>query len=210
MIEAVIFDFDGTLVDTIGCIWEEYQRVIEVMGLRKISKREFTHHIGRAWEDILKTMWPGVDTKEFTKHYRLHVEKFKKFPGTDEMLMQLMKDHPLFIMTSRGEKTFYPGMKEACLNLDVFKATYHRDSLKFNKPDPRALLEVCKFQEIKPNEAVYIGDSIIDAQCALNAKLNFVAVLTGGAYPEDFRAIGVKDIIASVAELPPVIKNLSK
>jgi phosphoglycolate phosphatase len=206
MADAVVFDFDGTLVDTIGSIWGEYQRAIASMKLKPITHREFTRHIGRAWDDIIRTFWPGIDPKEFTRHYRMSAERVETIPGAQEALKELRGRHELALMTSRG-RTLYGHMKKAGLDAGVFKGVFDREMLRYNKPDPRALLQVCEELKFKPSRTIYVGDSVIDAQCANAAGTGFVAVLTGGAYVEDFRAEGVKDILKSVAELPALLKK---
>ena len=205
MLKAVIFDFDGTLVDTIDSIWAEYQRVISEMGLKKVSHRDFTRNVGRAWDEILGIFWPGLDPYEFTKHYRVQAETVKPIPGVDSALRRMSRDYALAIMTSRGEKTFMPHMRKAGIDSGLFRAIYNRNDLKYNKPDPRALAPVLKSLGIRPDEAVYVGDSIIDAECAQKAGAGFIAVLSGGAYEDDFKAMGVKDIIPSVASLPELL-----
>ena len=207
MPKAIIFDFDGTLVDTIGSIWAEYRRVILSMGLPAVSHREFTRNIGRAWDEIIERFWPGIDAKEFTRHYRVEAESVKAIPGVEAALESLSHDYVLAIMTSRGEKTFLPHMKKAGIDPKLFAAMFHRNDLKFNKPDPRALSPVFKALGLKPSDTIYVGDSIIDAECALKAGAGFVAVRTGGAYDEDFLALGVRDILDSVADLPGLLKK---
>jgi len=202
MAKALVFDFDGTLVDSIGSIWEEYQRVMEAMNLKRVTHREFTRHIGRAWADVITSLWPGVDPKEFTSHYRLEAEVVKPIDGADMALEKLAEKYVLAIMSARGGETLNPHLRRMGYNLELFKAVYHRNNLKYNKPDPRAILQVCKRLKVKPGDVIYIGDSIVDAECALKAGAGFIAVLSGGAYPEDFREMGVTDIIGSVAELP--------
>jgi len=176
------------------------------MKLKPITHREFTRHIGRAWDDIIRTFWPGIDPKEFTRHYRMSAERVETIPGAQEALKELHGRHELALMTSRG-RTLYGHMKKAGLDAGVFKGVFDREMLRYNKPDPRALLQVCEELKFKTSRTIYVGDSVIDAQCANAAGTGFVAVLTGGAYVEDFRAEGVKDILKSVAELPALLKK---
>jgi phosphoglycolate phosphatase len=206
-VRALVFDFDGTLADSIGSIWLEYQRTIAEMGLPEVSHREFTRQIGRPWNDILRSFWPGIDPEEFSRHYRFQAENICPFPGVPPAVRELSGDYTLAIMTSRGEKSFKPGLKRSGLDAGMFKAIFCRDGLAYNKPDPRALAPVFEALCMKPAETVYIGDSVIDAQCALAAGAGFVAVLSGGAYGDDFRELGVKRIIPSVAQLPSALKG---
>lgn len=207
MLKTLVFDFDGTLVDSVDSIWCEYQRVMEEMDLRRVSHREFTRVIGKTWEDILATLWPEMDPLEFTSRYKVNSECFKLVDGAGEALRELAKDYTLVIMTSRGEETLYKHLRGSGLDEGLFKAVYHKDNLGYNKPDPRALLQITEDLQLKPEETAYVGDSIVDGECALNAGMDFIAVLTGGSYPEDFQTMGADSIVDSVADLPAFLNE---
>jgi len=57
-------------------------------------------------------------------------------------------------------------------------------------------------------DVIYIGDSVIDAECAHKAGVSFVGVLSGGTLYEDFIKLGVKQVIDSVAKLPKLVKQI--
>jgi phosphoglycolate phosphatase-like HAD superfamily hydrolase len=206
MEKAIIFDFDGTLADTIPSIWAEYQRVMEVMGLPKITHRTFTQHVGRTWEDIIRTFWPGIDPQEFTRNYRIGSEEVKPFPGVHEAISVLRTRYRLSIMTARGG-TIGEWIARTSLDESAFESVWHKEMLRYNKPDPRALLQVCEGLRLEPVEAIYVGDSVIDARCALDAGLRFIGVLSGGGYIEDFKEAGVADVIPSVAQIPSLLER---
>jgi HAD superfamily hydrolase (TIGR01549 family) len=207
MQKAVIFDFDGTLVSSMDSVWTQYQRTIRVLGLRKITKGQFMRHVGRPWNEIIETFWPGQDPEEFTLNYRQDREVFRKFAGMDATLKLLSSKYSLYILTSRGEKTLLPGMKKARLDTSCFKGIYFRERLNYNKPDPRALIQVCEEVGIRPDESVYVGDAVVDANCAQEAKMRFIAVLSGGAKRGDFKRMGINEILADVTDLPKLLFN---
>jgi len=207
MAEALVFDFDGTLVDSITSIWAEYQRAVSAMGLPPITHRQFTREVGRAWDDIIRSFWPGLDPREFTRHYNQSAERMDAIPGVRDALDSLSGDYTLALMSSRGVRTLKPAMEKAGFGNSLFKRVWGRDDLRYNKPDPRALTQVCEGLGIRAGDAIYIGDSVIDARCALDAGCGFIAVLSGGGYPEDFRENGVEDIIASVADMPSLLQG---
>jgi len=69
---------------------------------------------------------------------------------------------------------------------------YHADNLKYLKPDARAFEQVLLDFNVKPDEAVYIGDSISDGICAKGAGLHFIALLESGLRTkEDFKSVSV-------------------
>ncbi len=205
MVDAVVFDFDGTLVDSVPSIWREYQRVMEVMNLKDVTHREFTKHVGRPWEQVLRSLWPDIDVLEFTKNYRSSDESLKPFKGVGKTFKYLSKKYKLAIMTSRGESSLVKNLKDPEINLKLFDGVFHRNNLRFHKPDPRAITQVCESLGVKPEDTIYVGDSIVDARCALDAGAGFIGVLSGGAWEEDMRGEGVKVVLESVVDLPNVL-----
>lgn len=210
MIKAIVFDFDGTLADSIDSVWQEYRRVARIMRLKQPKYREFTKHLGRTWEEILKKIWPDVSISEFMKHYRAKEEKALPIKGASETLEKLKKKYTLAIMTSRGRKTLSEHIKTVGLNPRLFRLIAHRESLENHKPDPRALLQVCAKLKLKPSEILYIGDAILDAECAFKAGVPFVGVLTGGASRSEFKKHGIEFILKSVNDMPLFLEGFSE
>jgi len=208
MICNLVFDFDGTLVDTVDCIWGEYENVMDKMGLAPITHRQFTQNIGKTWEDIITTFWPDIDASEFTSNYDVGAEIAKPFVGVDEALNRLSLDYELAIMTSRGSHSFLQHAKTCSVDLSMFVGVYHKDNLKYNKPDPRALHQVLDELGFDPEQTLYVGDSVVDAECAFDAGCGFVGVLSGGAYVEDFESAGVRHIIENVSKLPALLEDI--
>ncbi|MBD3387860.1 MAG: HAD-IA family hydrolase [Candidatus Altiarchaeales archaeon] len=202
MAELLVFDFDGTLVDSIGSVWAEFQNVMETMDLEKVTRAEFNRHVGRSWDDVIRSLWRGIDPAEFTRHYNIRAEKASLFEGEEEALKKLSKGHTLAIMTGRGRETLYNHIRAASLDLSLFKAVYHKNNLEYPKPDPRSLEQVCRELGFEPSDSVYVGDSIVDAECSSKAGVGFIGVLSGGTSREEFSEWGVTDTIRDVTELP--------
>ncbi len=209
MIRAVVFDFDGTLVDSTESIFREYQRVVEIMGLREISYGEFRRELGKPWDKVLETLWPGVDVGEFSIVYRQEKEETELLAHVPEALRELGRRFRLALLTSRGEKTLYRILGESGISKETFEVILHKDSLHAHKPDPEALHHLLRLMRLKPGEAVYVGDSVVDAACAKAAGVAFVGVLTGGATREEFEGLCVSHVISSMEELPALIASLA-
>jgi phosphoglycolate phosphatase-like HAD superfamily hydrolase len=105
MLKCILFDFDGTLVNTMDSIWEEYQHAIGTMKLKPISRQAFSRNMGKPWDEVIRSCWPEVPPQEFTSHYRFQMEKADRIPGVDQALNQLSKKYTLSILTSRGKNT---------------------------------------------------------------------------------------------------------
>lgn len=207
MAGALIFDFDGTLVDTMPSIWAEYERVMVKLGLPEVSHREFTKQMGKPWNTILETLWPDRDPAEFNRVYWQDAEDIKPIEGAAQALTELKESHRLVIMSSRGPGSLRTYLKRAGIDERLFQAIYDREGIRHNKPDPRALEQVMKELSLDPEDTIFVGDGVVDAECAKEAGVRFVAVLSGGAYEEDFRDLGVSQVAGSVAELPSLLKE---
>jgi HAD superfamily hydrolase (TIGR01662 family) len=205
MIKAVVFDFDGTLVDSTESIFQEYRRVVKIMRLREISYEEFRRELGKPWDRVLETLWPGVDVKKFSEVYRQEKEKTGLLSHVREALGELRRRYRLAVLTSRGEKSLYRILKESGIEGDTFEVVLHKDVSPAHKPDPEALRHLMRVMKLKPKEVVYVGDAIVDAECAKAAGVAFVGVLTGGATREELKKLRVKHIISSMKELPPLV-----
>ena len=195
MIKAVVFDFDGTLIDSTESIWKEYKNVANKMGLKGISYKEFKAQLGKPWDKVLKTLWPNVDVSEFSKIYRQDKEDTKLIAHVPETLDTLSKTYRLALLTSRGGKTLSKIIKSCGITEDRFEVIIHKDTLTSHKPDPKALKHLLNIMKLKPDEVVYVGDSIVDAEFAKASNVLFVGVLTGGATKKEFESLGVKHII---------------
>ena len=137
-----------------------------------------------------------------------NIENLLRFAATIQSYLYLLN------YESRGG-VFNHGPYEVSDELLIFREFIHlnkntyktevKNNIKYNKPDPRALLQVCDELDYIIEDTVYVGDSIVDGECARNAGLGFIAVLSGGAYEEDFVDMGVEEIIDSVAGLPQLL-----
>jgi pyrophosphatase PpaX len=205
MLKAVVFDYDGTIADTIPAIFSEYQRVAGLMGLREVSFDEFKKVIGLPWEDVLQTLWPKIKTSEFSSLYRGEMEKPKLFSGVQETLRGLSQKYALGILTSRGRKTLMEQTEEIGLDRVLFKGVFYKDNSKYHKPDGRALTYVFEQMNVVSSEAVYVGDGFVDAICARSAGCRFIGVLSGGLTREDFISEGVSEVLSDISELPQII-----
>ncbi|MFH1834926.1 MAG: HAD family hydrolase [Methanobacteriota archaeon] len=210
MIKAIVFDFDGTIIDSTESIWREYQVVAQQMGLEEITYREFSRQLGKPWDVALKALWPDVDVSEFSSKYRRDCESQKVLEGVGETLEILKDQYRLALLTSRGRETLYSILKSQTLTQDLFELILHRDRLEYHKPDPQALKPLLLDMDLTADEIVYVGDSVVDAEFAAAANIIFVGVLTGGASRKDFEELEVEHIISSLSELPGLIDSISR
>jgi len=198
---VLLFDFDGTLIDTIPGIWRLYLEVSEELGLSKKSYGEFSRHLGKTWRNVLHSLWPDVDVEEFTRHYDFTREDPQPIPDVNRALDILSQRHRLAVLTSRGGESLKHHAGKVNLNLDYFEAIYHRNNTDYHKPDCRVFEEVASKLEAEKNDITYIGDSLVDYNCAQEAGVEFIGVLTGPLNREEARK-NKMNFLESVADLP--------
>jgi phosphoglycolate phosphatase len=207
-IKAVVFDWDGTLLDSTGAISTSIQEAAADLKLPIPTRDQASHVIGLALPNALKTAVPEVSMAQLPdliERYKFHYMKrdsgLYPFEGIEQMLDALIAmGIPLAIAT--GKSTI--GLIRALENLSwrgKFVATRCADQGE-PKPHPWMLLDICTELNIKPHEALMVGDTTHDLGLAKNAGSPSVAV-SYGAHPEsqfaDFSPVGTFSKVQDLA-----------
>jgi pyrophosphatase PpaX len=181
MKKYILFDFDGTLVNTNDVIVASWQHTYKHYLGHEVPVEHITACFG---EPLLLTMareFPGVDPKESADVYRsFQVKNADRlvtiFPGIKELLAELKEaGYVLGIVTSRTRES-------ALRYMDMFDITSYFDDLvtcddtTVHKPNPEPLLLAMSRLGAAPEEALMIGDSPFDIKCANNAGVDSVMV----------------------------------
>ena len=216
MINTVLFDFDGTLVNTNDVIIASWQHTYMYYLGREESLEKITACFG---EPLLLTMereFPEVDPRESAGVYRNfqkeHADELVKiFPGIKELLESLKTDgFRMGVVTSRTRESAQRYMDMFGIG-DYFEEMVSCDDTDIHKPNPEPILLCLKKMGITAEEALMVGDSPFDIKCANNAGVKSVLVgwrITGDGQTliddarEDFT-------ISEPSELVGVLKRLN-
>lgn len=181
MINTVIFDFDGTLIDTNDVILASWQHTYRHYLGHEVSREYITKTFG---EPLMKTMareFPDVPATESAEVYRAYqreiaADMVKLFPGVVEML-QAVKDrgYKMGIVTSRTKESTM-GYLEMFNIGHFFDGLVSCDDTVIHKPNPEPLFMGLEKLGAKADEAIMVGDSIFDIKCANNAGVKSVLV----------------------------------
>ena len=181
MKKYILFDFDGTLVNTNDVIVASWQHTYKHYLGHEVPVEHITACFG---EPLLLTMareFPGVDPKESADVYRsFQMENADRlvtiFPGIKELLAELKEaGYVLGIVTSRTRES-------AQRYMDMFGITSYFsdlvscDDTSIHKPNPEPLLLAMSRLGAEPEDALMIGDSPFDIKCANNAGVDSVMV----------------------------------
>lgn len=207
--KAVIFDFDYTLGDSTKGIVTCANYALQVMNYTEAEVATIRKTIGLTLKDTFMQLTGCQDDKEAELFHTLFVQK------ADEVMTESTELLPytLDILMSLKRNNIRTGIVTTKLHyrinqiLEKFQATAYIDMIvggedvKVAKPDPEGLLSIVKEMGLKKEEALYIGDSIVDAMTAQNAGVSFIGVLTGTTTYEEFLRFPSTKIINNLSEL---------
>lgn len=202
----IVFDWDGTVIDSAATIVECMQAASRDLGLPVPERERASHVIGLGLHDAMKLVapdLPGSRYPEFIASYRRHFlareDTMRLFEGMGELLADLAGRRPLAIATGKSRR----GLERALDATGVrrlFVASRCADETT-PKPHPAMLLELMDELGVESDGVLMIGDTSHDMQMARAAGVDGLAV-TYGAHPEhELRACGPRGCVASVAEL---------
>jgi len=202
MMRAVIFDVDGVLIDNTKVYIKAYRETGKILGLKVPPDSEIRKAFGLVWEDILARLY-GIANENIKKTYLgfcKNLDREIKIMDDAEYVLKRIKLRKA-IAASKSRLT----LEKKLGNLTrFFEVIVTREDTEKHKPDPEPILLACKKLGIKPEEAVYVGDALLDFQAAKNAGTGFIGFISGSASKEDFESLNVKSI-NSLKELLKVI-----
>ncbi len=188
--DLLVFDWDGTLVDSTGSIVHAIRSTCADLALPVPSRETASHVIGLGFKDAIAHVVPGLEEArfgEFTDRYRYHFlaneQAISLFPGVEEGLAEL-DDMGFMLAVATGKSR--AGLNRALGSLNVarrFVATRCADE-GFPKPHPDMLLWLMSKLGVERERTLMIGDTTHDLEMAANAGTPAVAVGCG-AHPRE-------------------------
>ena len=212
MIKLVLIDFDDTLCLTEKACFELENFVAQKMGYSPMTRETHLKNWGKPLVDAISERIPGVDVNAYIKAHEKIMPEFIKNGQLDIITdinlktLATLREHGIktAILTARSvmeAKHLLDENHPLTAKIDKF---YHRDNTEYKKTDPKVYDKILQHFKVKPNETVYVGDSISDAVTAKAAGLHFVALLESGLktkkdfnyfVPVDFFATKFEDIL---------------
>ncbi|MGB3277769.1 MAG: phosphoglycolate phosphatase [Pseudorhodobacter sp.] len=215
---SVIFDLDGTLIDSAADIAANANAVLEEMGMGTLPPAQIASFVGKGVAhligQVLNASGMVADGPlfkpmlvRFNQRYETAFEHTTIYPGVTKALVQLTEmGCALGVCTNKPIAPTHAVLRH--LGLDRhFGAVYGGDSLDQRKPDPAPLFATAK--DLGRAQVIYVGDSEVDAETAANAKLPFLI------YTEGYRKTPVHELPHDAAfndfkQLPGLVASLMK
>ena len=186
---TILFDLDGTLVDTAPDLMGAHNHVMKKFGYPQKSLDDIKHIAGRgAWIMMQRTFRDEIKdeklkkemVKEFINYYAKNIDRGSKpIKGIVKFLdWAKSKQILMAVCTNKQERLAVDLLKKINLS-QYFEYIAGCDTFDFNKPDPRHLTNVIDIIGGNINKSIMIGDSEVDSQSAYNAKIPFILVEEG-------------------------------
>jgi len=205
--ELIIFDWDGTRMDSTAVIASALQSACRDIGIAVPSERDAKFVIGLGAADTFRHVAPQLDeegqrrlAERYRHHFLANEHQAPLYGGVREMLADLHgRGRRLAVATGKARRGLERALDATGLRA-WFEATRCADE-GFAKPHPDMLLMLMDMTGVEPRHALMIGDTTHDLELAANAGVDAVAV-SYGAHPEDLlRTRPAKARCASVAQL---------
>ena len=179
--DTVLFDFDGTVMNTNDVIIASWQHTFRTIDGKEREVSEIARTFGEPIVKTMKRLFPQVPVEESLKIYRSYQYDYfddlvTLFPGMKELLVKLRKTgYKTGLVTSRMRNTTFRGLEKFELT-DLFDAVVTCDDTNVHKPDPEPVFIALDKLGTKPEKTVMLGDTMYDIMCANNAGVTSVLV----------------------------------
>jgi HAD superfamily hydrolase (TIGR01509 family) len=216
-VKAIIFDMDGTLIDSIDLYHALIGDIMGSLGMEMTLSRELLFEglsRGRRLSDMIFSSHVTDRERIVGRFNTMAFEAFREIfsrgeveliDGVDGLFEELrQREFSLAIATSSMTEIVVPFLKAKNLH-SYFDCVIGRTEVPRLKPFPDALLKCVETLSVKPRESVYVGDSVIDIQAGKAAGMGTIGVLTGASDLNYLKAEGPDVILESVGDLLTVL-----
>jgi phosphoglycolate phosphatase len=206
---AICFDFDYTLGDATYSILAGARHALEGLGWPAPGEEEVRRTVGYTLEDSYTLLTGDCDPERQREYRRLFMEKAhpiqttttRLFPGAEELLRALKgRGIGTGVVSTKRAQTL-EGILSHCGVRPLLDLVLGGDSVERPKPDPQGLLLALEQLGVAPEEALFCGDTVIDAETAQRAGSDFCAVLNGTTPAEAFASYPCAHVATDLVEM---------
>ena len=196
MFRLVIFDLDGTLLDTIGDLAAAGNHTLEQMGFPLHEEDKYRHFVGNGIPKLIERMLPeghDRDTEDrafelFNEYYSRHkCDRTKPYPGIREMIRDIRSKGVICAVNANKADEFTKELIRMNFGEDMTEVIGYGAGFQ-PKPDPGAALEIIHRTGVNTQQALYVGDSDVDIMTGHNAGISVCAALWGFRSYEELAA----------------------
>ena len=208
-VRGVVFDLDGTLVDSYAAITESLNCARAAYGLEPLPVAQVKRRVGWGLETLIAEL---VGAERVDDGIRLFRERYGRIfeshttalPGAADTLRALGARGLRTAVASNKPARFSRPLLEALGMLDGLALVAGPDTSGVTKPDPQMIRDCLAGMEVAPERAIYVGDMVLDVESGSRAGVEVVLVASGSAEADELRRTG-RVVLARLPELLDLI-----
>lgn len=209
--KGIIFDLDGTTLDTIQDLSDSVNEVLKQFGHPTHGYEEYKLKIGHGFRNLLEVSFPKdswdrnrIDEalELFVKIYdKKYMEKTMPYEGICQLLLELNRRNIKIAVNSNKRHDYTNALIKKNFPDIPFVDVIGEQAGVPKKPDPKAALKIAEKMELLPTEILYAGDSETDMQTGKNANMDTVGVLWGFRSREELEENGATYLAESTEDI---------
>ena len=207
---GILFDLDGTLLDTLEDLYISINYVLDKLGYPARSRAEVRHFVGNGAYRLMEQAIPaGADVNEALEEFLIHYNSTcndgftAPYPGVPEMLAQLQEQYSVAVVSNKPDAAvkslcakYFPGIPALGVTDEIPR-----------KPAPDMVYKTMEVLGV--DRCIYVGDSEVDVLTAKNANVPCLSVLWGFRDKEELEAAGGSIFCPEVSQLPTKIAEIA-
>ncbi len=217
MIKLIIFDLDGTLLDTLEDLAGSVNYALAKNNFPIHSIESYKYFIGNGVNNLIESALPAEYRKtemhakikaDFIENYFSHADILTKpYPGIVHLLKSLdAEGYKLAVASNKVHEATVSLVKRFFAEINFVSILGQREGFP-TKPNPSILEEIIYKSGFDKSEVLYVGDSGVDVACAYNAKVKFAGVLWGFRPLKELEEVGASVFVNTSEELMSIIKD---
>ena len=213
--KAILFDLDGTLIDTLADLADAGNAALRELGFPPHSAEDYKYFIGKGMEGLVRQILPVEASDQQTvdkclvlakRYYSQYWKRNSRpYKGIAELLTELEKRGIIKVVFSNKPDEFTGVMIRMLLSKWRFEIVRGALPNVPIKPDPTAALQIAAEVKIKPEKFIYLGDSATDMQTANAAGMYAVGALWGFRTADELLGGGAKVLVKEPREILKLI-----
>ncbi len=220
MIKAILFDFDGTIADTVSALREGVNLVMEEFGYPTHTDEDILQYVNRGARELIRRAMPEPEAGDAElvdrayAYYNKCMEKVflhtkEPYPGVAELIADLHTRYRIGVLSNKQDE-YLLRLCEQVLLPGSFDATQGVVPDKPTKPDPYLSGRLAERLGVLPEECVMVGDSDVDIATAANAGMEHIGVLWGFRPEEFLREHGARHFAKTPRDVIEILNQIER
>lgn len=209
MKKLIIFDLDGTLLNTITDLGKACNFALEKMGFATHPIQAYAYMVGNGVRNLMKKAQQDADEETidrlleyFKTYYNEHcLDTTKPYPGILELLENLKNHNVAVAVASNKYQEATTKIISGCFPEIKFVAVEGQIEGRNRKPDPSIIFSVLEKYPVSKKDVIYVGDSAVDIECAKRACVEAIGVSWGFRSAAELRRANADYVVSHPAEI---------